>query len=268
MNGESMGVPIPPSVERIARGATARTVGRDKSDARVYRLEREGHALYLKVRPVGPGAPSLFDEASRSTWLASTGLTAPRVVAVETFEGNEFLLTEALAGIAANRALAEHPEWAIDSIARAARQLHSLDPRACPFDAGLERELATAASRVELALVDPADFDIERTGTTPRDLLARAIAGRPTTTDAVVTHGDLCPDNLVVGTDGSVAFLDLGRLGVADRYRDLALITRELDEGVVSDGSGARSTRFLDRYGVGVVDDERLTYYRLLDELF
>jgi aminoglycoside 3'-phosphotransferase II len=60
------------------------------------------------------------------------------------------------------------------------------------------------------------------------------------------------------------AFIDVGRLGVADRYQDLAIATRDL-----ADAWGPRyAAQLLHDYGVGTGDLDKLRFYRLLDEFF
>jgi aminoglycoside phosphotransferase len=61
--------------------------------------------------------------------------------------------------------------------------------------------------------------------------------------------------------------LDAGRLGVADRWTDLALMTRSfVDDRNPRYGEGA-ADRFLTRYGISP-DPRKSDFYRLLDEFF
>lgn len=58
--------------------------------------------------------------------------------------------------------------------------------------------------------------------------------------------------------------IDVPALGVADRYRDLAIAHRD----VFADHGQAAWEGFLSAYGlVDHVEEKRLYYYRLLDEL-
>lgn len=61
--------------------------------------------------------------------------------------------------------------------------------------------------------------------------------------------------------------VDVGRLGVADRYVDLALAARSLSSQELNPqyGPGA-ATRFLSRYGEDPPDEAKITFYCLLDE--
>lgn len=62
-------------------------------------------------------------------------------------------------------------------------------------------------------------------------------------------------------------FIDLGRAGIADRYQDLALITRSLESDMNPQFNGW-SKYFLMQYEILEPDVSRLEFYRLLDEFF
>ncbi|SIJ69539.1 Probable streptomycin phosphotransferase [Mycobacteroides abscessus subsp. abscessus] len=86
----------------------------------------------------------------------------------------------------------------------------------------------------------------------------------------MVCHGDLCLPNIVIAPgDFSVAgFIDLGRLGLADRHADLALLFANARETWPGDGwvAAAAHERFLNPYGAPA-DPERLAFYLRLDPL-
>jgi kanamycin kinase len=79
----------------------------------------------------------------------------------------------------------------------------------------------------------------------------------------VVCHGDACAPNTLIGDDGRwSAHVDLGCLGVADRWADLAVASWSLTWNYEADWQGL----FFDTYGVEP-DTDRIDYYRLLYEL-
>ena len=64
--------------------------------------------------------------------------------------------------------------------------------------------------------------------------------------------------------DGEVVgCIDVGRVGIADRYQDLAILWSCLGEFDPS-----LQQRFLTQYGVTDLDRRKLQFHLLLDELF
>ena len=176
----------------------------------------------------------------------------------------QLLVQAAMPGITLDEIL--HTSSAVDIgrlLGLAIRMIHDLSIADCLFretlDVALARaEAAIAGESVRLDLLDP------RLRATPLpELLGRLQRERPAVEDLVVTHGDIALAN--VFTDGSrvSGIVSLGRLGVADRYRDLAICVRDLSEDAGPDAVRA----FLTTYGLQRPDSHRLNYYALLDEL-
>lgn len=78
----------------------------------------------------------------------------------------------------------------------------------------------------------------------------------------VVCHGDDTPPNVLLDAGRVVGYLDPGEVGVADRWRDLAVATRSVKWNF---GPGYEEL-FLDSYGVAW-DRRRRHLYRLLYDL-
>jgi kanamycin kinase len=79
----------------------------------------------------------------------------------------------------------------------------------------------------------------------------------------VVCHGDACAPNTLIGEDGNYCgHVDLGALGTADRWADLAIATWSLDWNY---GPGLEPV-LLRAYGIDP-DPERTAFYRLLWDL-
>jgi aminoglycoside 3'-phosphotransferase-2 len=128
----------------------------------------------------------------------------------------------------------------------------------------LDRLLSMAHEHLAAGLVDEDDFDSSRAGRTASDLWDELLDRRPSAEDLVVVHGDFCLPNVVAQNDAISGFLDLGRAGIGDRYLDLALATRSL----VGNGHGDAVAAFYEAYGLADVDEEKIEFYRLLDEFF
>ncbi|GAA1023565.1 aminoglycoside O-phosphotransferase APH(3')-IIb [Acrocarpospora pleiomorpha] len=149
-------------------------------------------------------------------------------------------------------------------LGRTLRVLHELSVAECPFDGRLSVVLERAGANVRDGLVDSDDFDDDHLGLTPEAIYERLLATRPPIEDLVVAHGDYTPSNVLLPASGEAVVIDIPALGVADRYRDLAIAHRYLSE----DPGTVAWEAFLSAYGlVDDIEEERLYYYRLLDEL-
>ncbi|MDC8014113.1 APH(3') family aminoglycoside O-phosphotransferase [Tahibacter soli] len=245
--------------ERLAGYAWTRPA-LGQSDAAVYRLDLPGApSLYAKTE-IAADLAELPGEIARLRWLVTTGTPCPAAVDTTHEDGRDWLLMSALAGADLGSLDAAR---AIAIAADALRALHALNTAACPFDHRADVRIAQALARLDAGLVDLDDLDDERQGRSTAELAADLLARKPAHEDLVVTHGDACLDNLVARDGRFAGFLDVGRLGVADRHQDLALAARDI-EGAFGD---AWAGRFLERYG-GPIDRERIAFYRLLDEFF
>lgn len=234
-----------------------------RSGAGVLRLSAPGEpALFLKREACGPFA-ELPGEIDRLRWLAAQAIPVPAIVATADGERFHHLLTSALPG--ENLADAKLPPAAKVALAAVAlRQLHGLPVTACPFDAGIAATIALAEARLNAGLVDEADFDADNLGRAGADVLARLKATVPAAVDPVVTHGDATFANMIADNAAFAGFVDCGRLGVADRYRDLAIMARD----IASELGGQYLAPFFAAYGIAETDEKRLAFYRLTDEFF
>lgn len=249
--------------EDVTRGATRAEV----------RRRRDG-AAYAKTARDPLTRAELVAERDRVAWLAGTGFPAPTVL--DWVEGAESatLVTSAVPGVPASDLRPARVGDALPRLAGLLRDLHDLPVADCPFDRRLAVTVAAAERAAASGSVDLDNLDPDRHGRTAENLLAEVVAGRSRAEaaeahDLVVCHGDACLPNLLLDpqTLTPTGVVDLGRLGVADRYLDLALLTRSMSTTDLNPQYGAEAAAaFMAAYGVGDPDESRLTYYRLLDE--
>ncbi|TDW15485.1 aminoglycoside 3'-phosphotransferase [Kribbella kalugense] len=231
-----------------------------ESDTSVYR--RGG--VFAKC--CGPsGVAELVAERDRVEWLAGTGLPGASVVDwLESADG-ACLMTSAVPGVAGDTLPPAAYDRAMRSFGAVLRDLHSLTD--CPFERPLADVIATATDVVRRDAVNPDFLTDEWRLLKPSELLDQVIAERPyieSVLDPVVCHGDACLPNIFFDPETLevTGLIDLGRLGIADRYSDLALTTIQFH-----DEWSADSTPFLEAYGVPEPDRRRLHFFRLLDPL-
>ncbi|MFC4452405.1 APH(3') family aminoglycoside O-phosphotransferase [Deinococcus sonorensis] len=251
---------LPDTLRRVVPAARWEPVTDGMSGAGVWRSQR----YVLKVMPRRALQRPLQEEQARLRWLAGR-VPVPQVVGYELTPDREFLAMTRLPGVPMHHPDALlHPERVATLLARALRELHALPVRDCPFTMTLAVMLRLARERVEAGLVDVTDFDPERQGRGAAWVLEELRRTRPPHEDLVVTHGDACLPNVLMAGEYVEGFVDVGRAGLADRHADLALAERSLRHNIGPEAAAL----FLDTYGRSFVDPARLTYYRLLDELF
>ncbi len=180
-------------------------------------------------------------------------------------DGNvEWMLTAALPGRdATTPELKADPRALVTLLAQGLRRFHEAPVNECPFNFTLEVAIDQVRDRVAAGLVNPeTDFHPEHRHHTPRSALAELERTRPATEDLVVCHGDYCLPNVLIDDGKVVGFLDLGEVGIADRWLDLAVgpwsVTWNLGPGW--------EEQFLSAYGIDA-DQERIAFYRLLYDL-
>jgi kanamycin kinase len=214
---------------------------------------------FVKWAPTGSGL-DLAAEAVRLRW-AVTYTPVPVVLDEGEDPAGAWLLTRAVPGESA-----VHPRWladplrAVTAIGDGLRALHDALPVAgCPFDRSAGTRLAEVRLRASGGLLDPRTWQPAHVALPVAEVLAR-LADVPDVDRLVVCHGDACSPNTLVDDDGRWSgHVDLGSLGVADRWADLAVATMSTQWNY---GPGWERS-LLDAYGVEP-DPVRTAYYRLL----
>jgi aminoglycoside 3'-phosphotransferase-2 len=255
---------LPPSLARKISSYEWRRDDLGRSAADIFRLVADGRPdLFLKIQVAGP-FEEFRDEAARAEWLSTQGLPCPKVLALETHDGRQWLLSSAVPGRDLASSTELNPLQRVTILAEGLRRLHALEIDACPFDQRLARRLVVAAARVRANMVDQTDFDQERRSESASSLLDRLQRQQPAETDLVVVHGDASFPN-VMAKDGQFSgFVDLSRLGVGDRYQDIALAAWSIRYNLGKEWV----LPFFDAYGILIADHGKLGYYKALDEFF
>lgn len=191
------GITVPAIVDELAAGRPVEIVWRNEIGGVTFSID--AGAEYVKYGP----AHAEFEpdpEFERLGWV-SAFVAAPRPIDHGTDRaGNRWLRT---VGIPATSAVLggwrERPEVVVPELGRALRRFHDTVPvEGCRWEWSIPDRLAY------------------------RDLPEDALGPWPDL-DPVVCHGDACNPNFLLDASGRcVGYVDLGRLGVGDRWADLA----------------------------------------------
>lgn len=229
------GVRVPDWVAELAGGRPVTPVWRNEEGGITYRID-DGRE-YLKVQtPTLDWEPEA--EAERLSWVGRL-VAAPRLLESGRRGELHWLRTAGLPGVSAvARPWRERPEQVVPELGRALRRFHDTVPVAgCPFSWSIEYRVYRY--RLDTAFLDEVP-----------------------PIDAVVCHGDACNPNFLIGDDGRfTGYVDLGGLGVADRWADLAPALMSLTWNY---GPGWEPC-FLDAYGIEPDEPKRAFYAALWD---
>ena len=260
---ESLQKSLPPILAEAVSGYAWRQNNVGLSSAQIYRLEAANKtSLYLKIDSRF-SQPSLLLEKRKLDWLENR-LPVPKVLLFAADETNEYLLLSEISGVAtSDDSLKSDIPKTIAELTNGLKMIHALPVEDCPFDARLRGKIERARKRMIHGLVEEHDFDEKRLGRSAADLFQELIDTAPTAEDLVFTHGDYCLPNVVLENGSLGGFVDWGSAGVADRFQDLALLTRSIFHNVGED----RTKDVFEIYGIEP-DAQKLHFYRLLDEFF
>lgn len=228
--------------------------------------------MVLKIQPVSRW---LENEHIMMDWLKNK-ISVPEIICNITENGKNYLLMSKISGkMSCEDEFMKNPKLLISILADALKTLWNVDISYCPIKNDLSTVLKSAEYRVEHGLVDVEDTEPGTFGKDgfkdPQELLEWLYDNRPEE-DFVLSHGDFCLPNIFINDDKFSGFVDIGRMGVADRYQDIALCYRSLKHNF-SGKFGGKSyegydeNMFFDALGIEP-DFEKIRYYILLDELF
>jgi streptomycin 3"-kinase len=228
---------------------------------------------YAKLVPPTKSA-DLAGERDRIIWLGEAGIPVSAVLDWRENDHGACLVTRAIEGIPAEQLDADALWRTWPSIANLVRELHSIDASTCPFDRRLATMVPIARTTVAENRVQVEFLPAELQQVPPAQVLQHLEEQLPRriqqeSQGSVVCHGDLCLPNILVDNETRQVsgLIDLGRLGRADPYADIALLLTNARETWPDERTARRADRaFTAHYGTNL-DNERLRFYLLLDPL-
>jgi kanamycin kinase len=250
--------------EAVRKLAIARQVSLawENEDALTFEVGNGADRRFVKWAPAGSPL-DLAAEGVRIAWAVAY-IPVPRVLDLGSDGQGSWLVTSALPGhnAVSPRWLAD-PRTAVIAIGEGLRAMHDALPVTdCPFSWRARDRIATVQRAAAAGRLDTSDWAPEHLELGIDGAVAQ-VQNIPAAEKLVVCHGDACAPNTLIADNGRWSgHVDLGDLGVADRWADLAVATWSAEWNY---GPGWEQV-LLDAYGIQP-DTERTRYYRLLWEL-
>jgi kanamycin kinase len=254
-------MPLPAAVRELA---VVRQVclAWENEGALTFEVGEGPERCFVKWAPAGSPL-DLAAELARMTW-AFAYTPVPRVLGLGADGEGSWLVTAALAGRnAVSRRWLADPRTAVTAIGEGLRAMHdSLPVTDCPYSWMAKDRIAAAQRAAAAGRIDTSDWAPEHLELGVEGAIAQ-VQNIPPADKLVVCHGDACAPNTLIADNGRWSgHVDLGDLGVADRWADLTIATWSAGWNY---GPGWEHV-LLDAYGIKP-DAERTRYYRLLWEL-
>lgn len=248
-----------------------------KRPCRVEDIGKSGSAVLMfpdMVLKIQKATEETESEYRILEWLKGK-LPVPRILRRVTDQDMCYVLMTRMQGeMACNDYYLQHPKVLIACLAEGLKRLWEVDLTDCPCNWKLDAMLEAVAENVKNGLVDVEDAEPETFGEggfrDPEALLEWLKTHRPKE-EPVLSHGDFCLPNIFLRDDRLAGYIDLGRTGIADKWKDIAICYRSLKHNLT--GKYARTIyedvdpdMLFEALGLAP-DWEKIRYYTLLDEL-
>lgn len=237
-----------------------------------------GSKVYLsenQVLKVGEDNSESENEYMIMEWLRDK-LPVPKVLARERAEGKSWLLMTRVQGkMACDEEYMKNPGYLTELLSGALKLLWQTDVTDCPCKWNIDRKLEMAKYRVWHDMVDTDNVQPDTYGeegfASPKELYQWLADNKPEE-EPVLSHGDFTLPNILFEGNVLKGYIDIGKMGVADKWQDIALCYRSL----LHNYDGKYGGKKYEGYNPGMLfeklgiepDWEKIKYYILLDELF
>jgi kanamycin kinase len=257
----SQSLEVPVTLARLIDGRAYEFIWLNELGGLTARVTDGQSAIYIKWDP-RPDSNDAHEEVQRLIW-AEQFVRVPHVLDFGIDEGGSWITTSALEGEnAVSTRWSSDPRIATTAVGKGLRALHdALDVAACPFSWSLDDRRELVERRFSSGELDGREFSHEIKNVSLEEAM-KTIRSAPAE-DLVVCHGDACAPNTLLDERGEwTAHVDMGQLGVGDRWADLAVASWS----AVWNYGPQWERNVIDAYGIEP-DHEKIRLYRLLWEL-
>lgn len=226
-------------------------------------MTAEGESFILKRQTFDDSKVSLQNDKNNYEWLEGK-VPVPTVKFYHRLDKYEFLCMTEIQGQPLENFFGKiDAKEVIRRYANSLKLLHSLKIDQFSFQ-NLDNRLEKAKYNLDHGLIVISELQPENKSFEPKKLFENLLKIKPIDYDLVFTHGDYCFDNLIYNDTELSGFIDIGNGGVADRYQDIALAIRNIQD----EFNDELVNLFCKEYGINEIDKKKVAFYTLLDEFF
>lgn len=256
---------IPNNIKNLLEGYTIENGPSGLSGASIKRFRKLDKICFLKEVDVkNKFAHELETELKLLKWLEGRFL-APKAITFEKTSNKHFLLMTAVEGITLEEVFNQGA--AVEDVVRiygeSLKLIHSIDVKECPINADDETMLKRAKTNLELGM-NTENMEDEYKDLSPYDLYNKLLSLKPEINENVFVHGDYCFDNIIINNNKLNGIIDVGRGGIGDKYKDIALAVRNIR----GDFGEKWLNLFFDTYGLKNPNWDKIEFYIIMDEFF
>ncbi|MDD3048407.1 MAG: aminoglycoside 3'-phosphotransferase [Bacilli bacterium] len=251
---------IPSEIKNIISEGVISEINIGCSDSEVFKIVKTNQIIFLKIAKEG----LLTNEYEKLKWLSGK-TKVPKIVTYLIFQNTEYLITESLNGeMVCSDYYLKNPDQGIPIIVESFNELYSINISTCPFNVSLNYKLSLAKSNIDNGLINIDDVSsqaLQKYGSLIG--IYNYLYDNKYEEELCFSHGDLSLPNIFAENGKFSGFIDVGDCGIADKWFDIALVTRSIIRNY--------GEEFLETFyeGINVIPDKhKIDYYLLLMELY
>lgn len=229
------------------------------SDTKVYTFTKENKQYFLKI-----GKPGTLTKEYNKLKEISKYIKTPQIVLYEKNKYEQLITTKIKGNMVCSKYYLKKPTGAIDIIVEAFKELYSVNINKIKIDESLNHKLSIAKYNIENNLItdDNLSEEVKRKFKTRENIL-KYLEENKWEEDLVLSHGDISLPNIFSYKSKFTGFIDLGDLGIADRWFDIAIVIRSINFNFGEE----YSKLFLKKLNIEF-DEFKYNYFMLLMELY
>lgn len=256
---------LPDNIKPILEGYTVEDGPSGLSGASIYKFKKESNVYFLKIIDVNNRFVGELDvEYMILKWLDGK-FPAPQIIAFEKTTKKHFLLMTEVDGTTLEELFNQNVsiEEIVTIYAESLKFIHNIDIQDCPYKADDEAMLLKAKENMELG-INIENMEEEYKNLSVRELYDKLLLLKPKKHENVFIHGDYCSDNIIIKNNKLNGIIDVGRGGIGDKYKDIALAVRSIRH----DFGEQWLDLFFDKYGMTEPNWDKIEFYIIMDEFY